>query len=262
MKKYLILSITILSLFSCKKSDLKLYDGENLLKFNHIASTSGKIIDSTTYSFALQTSPDVRKVKFPFILKKGGVALNTDGKFMLVVDEEKTTAVEGVHYTKLPEFFTFRKGLYQDTIYVELLRDALVVDDPENPGTDLRIGVNLALKIVDGGDFKVGIQERERFSLKFSDKIEQPEWWYLHNWYSFGDYSNTKYTILLYVSKGDNLSAYEGWDIELKQYTFDMMTYLDKVYKGQEENTFNVKFDADGNPLDENGEIIAPAPYI
>jgi hypothetical protein len=265
MKRYILLSLVVLSLFSCEKSEFQLYESGNLLKFHNTNDILNTIVDSTAFSFALQADPTDKTYLYPVALKLSGVALSSEGKLKLSVNES-STAKEGIHFTKLPDTYSFKTGVYTDTIYIELLRDNLFVTVPDinNPGStrDSLIDVRLALNVVDGGNFKVGIQEHNSFQIKFSDKVEKPSWWYLHNWYSFGDYSDTKYVVLLYVSNGDDLSAYDGWDPKLKQYTLDMMTYLGKVYAGEEENIFNISFDDLGNPLDENGNVIKPAPYI
>ena len=237
--KNFILIISLLFCFACQESEFTLYEGGELIKFyNRIENKVDpsyyppRAIDSTAFTFIFEL-PSMVEFQIPVVVKISGQSAAVDRSFTLVADES-STAVSDVHYKALPNSFTLRKGLYEDTVYVTLMRDVSLKTET----------VRLSLTLIDGGDFSVGVENKDIYVVNFSDKVDIPVWWSGFVPYVYGDYSEVKYRVLVKVSGEIDHSSF-GWGY-MREFTRRANIYF-------KENPNEFAHDEFGDVLDENG---------
>lgn len=116
-----------------------------------------------------------------------GLASDRERKFKVAFDKEKSTAVEGVDFEKLPESFSLPAGEYGATIPVKLL----VTDKLSNTK------LILALSLQESNDFILGEKLRRNITITYSNMLSKPDNW-LITYYK--DYSRRKYQQFLIIT--------------------------------------------------------------
>lgn len=184
MKRYFIVWIGLLLLVSaCEEKELQIYKSDSFVSFTKSNS------DTTVFSFFFYRD-DV--VEYPLIVRLTGEPREAR-TFKLVANKELTTLRDELYV--LPEYYTFREGMLQDTIKITLKNH-----------TDLLTNQYLlVLELKDGdGLFSAGGSFGQTI-LKVSDKAEQPDWWdkYFTRDY-LGNYSRKKFELFIQVTgEGD-----------------------------------------------------------
>jgi len=120
-------------------------------------------------------------------------------KFVVEIDEENTTAQEGVHYTALPTEFEVLADSVNAYIPIELLRAGITGKNT----------YKISLKVVGGADFITGVKESLEAKLTFNNYLEKPEWW---GWMegSLGVYQQEKYQKYIEIHGSAIDSGYVG----------------------------------------------------
>lgn len=117
-----------------------------------------------------------------------GLASDQERKFKVVCDKEKSTAVEGVDFEKLPESFSFPANEYVTTVPIKLLVTDKLADTK----------LVLALSLQESGDFILGEKLRRDITISYSNMLSKPDNW-LITYYK--DYSRRKYQQFLIITE-------------------------------------------------------------
>lgn len=158
-------------------------------------------------------------------------------RFAVEVIPEKTTAVEGVHYKKLPEYYEFPAGVFQSDIVFELIKS-----DPELAKSEKVLG----LRLVQISKLGIGFRDRMEIRVKMSTMLRVPQGSDMNSFVRlFGPYSRVKHEMIIEITGHDlwdsnnpYLSLREGY------YT----PYARKLYKVITEKDY----------YDETGNLITP----
>lgn len=199
MKKYFIILIGLLLFVSaCEEKELEVYKSNSFVSFTKSSS------DTTIFSFFFYRD-DV--VEYPIIVRLMGDP-GAERTFKIESDKKLSTLKEELY--EIPEYYTFREGMLQDTIKITLKNDADLLTNQYLLVLELKDGNGL---LSSGGSFG-------RAVMKVSDKAEQPDWWdgYFARDY-LGDYSRKKFELFIQVTgEGDlgNKTAGEKRVLALK----------------------------------------------
>ena len=177
----------LLVMFSSCEQDVNNFAGKEGIYFN---ATDGSI-DSLYFSFLGKIS-DVDTINIP--VKVMGNALSTDGTYKVVIDEEKTTAVEGVHYKKLEESYVFPANKFGTDFKLIVNRDdpALLTEDRM-----------IALKLIPSENFDLGYSNRVNLRVFITNRLIKPSYWDTYLYIYFGEYSKVKHNIAINIQGHD-----------------------------------------------------------
>lgn len=178
-------------------------------------------------------------------VKMLGDVLSSPAKFKVEVVKDKTDAIEGIHYEKLPEYFEFPVGVFDYRMPVNLLKgDQGITEKP----------VCLTLQLVGTSDLGIAYSNRSVIRLIVADMLRKPEGTGYYGDMTafialFGEYSRKKHEMIIALTGHDfwdgNYGAYGGARglFEEKNY---YVSYARKLYKIIMET----------ETKDENGKII------
>ena len=168
--KYFLLLIFAMQFVSCDENEKQLFDSNfsGIYFYTRPAfDAEGNPGDSIDLNFQYLEDA-IKNLEQQVYVTMAGDAKDYDRTFKLVVDAEETTALEGVHYQKLEDTYTFGKGLFYTSIPVPILR---AEDLKEN-------SYDLVLNLTSTEDFELGLGERLSFKIKVSDNLlEAPKFW-------------------------------------------------------------------------------------
>jgi len=181
MKRYLLI-LTVLAFYSCQKNERLIFDSKPGLYF-----ALGSNQDSLTYSM-LGNISDKDTIRVPISLM--GNALSYDGKYKIEVIPELTTAVVGLHYTKLKDEYIFESGLFFKNFEIEISKS-----DPELE-TKSKV---IALRIAESKDFTSGYTKKTTLRLIITNQIIKPIYWDSPLALYFGAYSKVKHNLIIKI---------------------------------------------------------------
>lgn len=187
MKKYIILSLILVSIFSCTEIGIEAYN-----ESNYLSLTRG-IKDTTRLSFFFLPSDEV---DYPIEVNLIGKTLDRDMKYKIAIDKTITNAPDYIF--KMPTEFTFSKGQLKDTFYIKL------TNTEELKTKEYIIGY----QVVDTDDFRSTGALWGRNIMTISDKATKPGWWTtveeveLNSFQTvyLGKYSDCKYELFIQVT--------------------------------------------------------------
>ena len=157
MKRYILLALTTLLLFSCDKDNIERFSGERLLYF------SMRNQDSVFLSFSHYPNDNVRQVACEVQLV--GDPLDEPMGYNLEIVDFLTTATTEDYELDLNPVFPSHQ--IKDTIYITLKRTARLQDD----------NCYLVFTIKENEVFQPGFVEQRLFRVVFDDMPSQPLWW-------------------------------------------------------------------------------------
>lgn len=187
MKNIFILGLLILSFVSCKKDPQAIFSGRDGIIFYY---KSGSEQDSVSYSFkanAIPKSKDTVYIKMRLV----GKLANHDRE-ILVVPDDGTTAVEGIHFI-LPKVVMPAGSL--EVRYPVVLLNAADLSSK---------AVRLVLRVAESKDLIVGTvgqadfstRNTARFKINFSNNLIRPDYWdYIAGY--VGPYSAVRYQFMI-----------------------------------------------------------------
>lgn len=169
---------------SCSENDRLTFEDTPGIYFRLPEKDTTLIVreDTIVYSFAFEDPNLVREYVMRVPVEITGLSVNKERKFKIRIDPKLSTAVEGRDYIKLQEEYIMPANTGKDSIRITVLRNDSLQTKPRD----------LQLEIVATPDFKLGIKERATIRLRFSDILEEPEWW---DYWSFfmGAYGRKKH---------------------------------------------------------------------
>ena len=184
-KTIYILFICIIGIqfYSCKTSEIKVYDGINMLYIPTDYDMHERFIP-----FYHNKGKD--KIDVKFLIKLIGPLLSEDKEYKLEFIDS-LSSVEAADFT-LPDKFIFKKDVYVDTLVVTINRTERLQNET----------ATIALQLIDNDNFKVGYQHQSRIFITFNDVKAKPEWWdQTVKDVFFGEYSDRKYD-MLFIATG------------------------------------------------------------
>ena len=157
---------------SCEQEIDFAYEGKGKIHFQHFQLDWNKnrlYFDSVIYSFGLK-SPDIIIDTAKIVMEHMGGNYDTDRNYIIKIDNDSTTAIEGVHYEKINTVQTFRANKLTDTLRIILYRNAL--DNSFTTPKDER----LDLILEPSEDFDLGLAKGHRMKLLFNNYLCEPIW--------------------------------------------------------------------------------------
>lgn len=199
MKKIIFL-LALVTLFSCKENERLIYDlSQTEVFFRDVNGASTQGVDSMYVS--LVTREDVSDVLIPVELL--GNLLSAPKKFRVEVVPEKTTAVEGLHYQKLPDYYEFPTDTTTYDVPVVVLKGDEAIKEKS---------VVLTLRIVETEEIGTVYKDRSEIRLIIADMLKTPAGG--ANFSDdmtifirvFGEYSKVKHQMII------DLVGHDFWD--------------------------------------------------
>lgn len=240
MRKLFILLFGVI-FCSCSENDRLIYN-EVMHDIYYSAVTKDK--DSLYVSLLTADQELVTTINVKLL----GDILHVPEKFKVEVVPGKTTAKEGVHYKKLPEFYEFPDGEFEYKMPVTLIKgDEEITKNP----------VILALRLVPISNLGIAYMDRSVVRLIISDMLRKPVG---NEYYEdlgafvklFGEYSRKKHTMII------ELTGHDFWDLgygENPDYNGDNKIYYESAYYTPYARKL-YKIITENKIEDENGKIM------
>ncbi|WP_164111898.1 MULTISPECIES: DUF4843 domain-containing protein [Sphingobacterium] len=185
-KYYMFVIVAFMLITSCKNENLDTYVDASRVYF---AAYSSK--DSLVHSLiSAAGSTDTVWIKVNVLGRK----LNKMGQLRLKVDQGQSTAVEGVHFEPLKEFYAIEEGRFSAEVPLVLIKNGPGLSDGYK---------SVHLQLEETSDFKLGYSDRLSARIYFTDEYVKPEYWesFLKNYY--GEYSLVKHKRCVQIQKFD-----------------------------------------------------------
>ena len=200
-------------LCSCSKNERLVYDLDmHDIYYPIVTETRDSLFVSLlTADKILTTTVDVKLL---------GDVLRSPARFKVEVGKEKTNAVDGVHYEKLPDYYDFPAGEFVYKMPINLLKgDEGITEKP----------VSLTLRLVGTSDLGIAYKDRSEIRLVIADMLKMPEGTGYYGDMTafkslFGDYSRKKHTMII------ELTGHDFWDGNYGNYGGSRGIYYEKDY--------------------------------
>lgn len=207
----------------CKKEEIQTFADLNDANYIYFYNTSygfGNTYFATRDSYAdsLETSfflyPGQDEIELTLNVSRSGYS-EADTRYKVEVVPEGTTAEAGADYT-MPSDFVFPGGERTASFPVTVRKDG-------NLNLDT---LRIELRLVDGGDYKVGPSHQSRKVIIFHEDVLKPSWWtglnYITN--GFGTWTKEKYLVVMEVTgnypfdENTPPSIIREWALKVRQY--------------------------------------------
>lgn len=178
MKNILISMLLLALLTQCKENDNigKYSYADSYIYFGYVdpdRNPKEKYLDSIYYSFAYDNNPDRTDITIKIPVNIGGLAVDMERKYDLVVSKESDYNAALVELSQ-PRI---RAGRYVDTLSVTILKGEELLTKE----------MKLVLELRPNTNFKLGNYYNRQFKITFNNILDEPEWWDLWADY-FGPY--------------------------------------------------------------------------
>ncbi|HEY8387716.1 MAG TPA: DUF4843 domain-containing protein [Parasegetibacter sp.] len=225
MRKIIFFALTLLVLQSCRKNSPFLYNDKPSIYF------AGDVDMDVTFS-KYKTNELVLYIP----IEIGGYSSSSDREVAFEVVADSTTAVEGLHYAKLPAKFIMTADSFRVHVPVTIYNNDVRLKSEK---------FRLYLRLVPNNNFISGIYYKQELSIYISDILLKPKIWDSKYSTFFGVYSEAKHRKILEICD---------------------IPEIPDVYDG---GPYNYKWDAFGRAVnnyyrdnypqyDENGQVINP----
>ena len=236
--RYIFILLLLGLLGACNENDRMVYDSNMHDIYYNVVNDKR---DSVYVS--LLTADEV--LDFSIEVNLLGDKLKKAARFEVEVVPEMTTAVEGVHYKALPQYYEFPVDTFTYNMPIQLIKG----DEKLT-----KQSVVLTLRLVPGEDLGIAYENRSVIRVVIADMLKKPEG---EGFYGdmtsfrtlFGEYSRVKHTMIIEMTGHDfwdgnygNYGGDNGIYYEMDYYT----PYARKLYKIITENEIR----------DENGKIM------
>ena len=212
MNKIYILIVSFLALcgVACQDADREMFSGEKIgiyFKLSNLSKDATLILrkDTVVYTFAYDDVDEVRDREICIPVELVGYAAGIERKYHIEVEAAGNT-VEGVDYEPIA---------LEQTVAADKTVDSLRFVWKRNQTMQKEVK-KLNIRIVSGGDFMAGVEEKLFVSLQASDILEKPVWW--DSWYdAFGSWHPTKLREWIQIWGREDLEA-NPWVISFFYY--------------------------------------------
>lgn len=200
--------------------------------------------------------PGVSYAYISFTVRLAGELADYDRTYVLKVDPENTTAIEGVDFDMSENTFTIAANKNSDEVKVKVLRNDRLLHDTYKITFRLEANENFELAInqyknssswnVDGDMY-----DATTYSVSFSEKYTAPDFWSRYEDTYFGTFSAKKFsminTIMGWTQNDWEYAGYSGQKILPGKLPF-AMTAMRRVLIEEAEKGTPV-LDDDGKPM-------------
>ena len=235
MKKLYYIFLLLIAFGSCKDNADYPFAGKDAVYFQ-LQSESyywTTTLDSIVYSFAGKgVDQDTLWVR----VNLEGETVSEGRPVIVVVDEEKTTAEEGLHYEALKAEYE----LPGDSVYVNI---PVIIFNKDETLENKQVVIALALKPSEA--LELGITERLTCRLLVSNMLGKPTYWDSTIKYDFGDYSRRKHELCI-------IKLGRDFPTEASEYSDERSMW--QVYGAYMSDYFEENYPV----LDENNAVIEP----
>lgn len=201
------ISLSLLTLFSCKKGENVVYNSPDNIHFNFVIPT----VDSIVYTFAFTPGKLSDTVYVPVQLS--GKRVNHERKYAVAVTDSNTAAIAGEHYAPLLSSYVLPADSGTTWLPVIIYNtDSLL----------RKRSVALSLHMVATSDLGIAIADQDMGKVIISNKLEKPNWW---NMWMGGYFSSTKYQLFIITTGLTTLST-SGLDAPKNLYLVSLLNSL------------------------------------
>ncbi|SDK25651.1 protein of unknown function [Pedobacter sp. ok626] len=221
--------LLLITMFSCKKQELKTYEGLPSVYFNETnrrLKFQGEVLtDSSVLSFSLAK---VKDSVVTVITTTVSTPSSQDRTYELVIDPA-STAIAGTHYDVLPKVFTIKKNTVTDTVRIKFFRTTDLQTKGVTLFFDLKPNENFSTPMIDKTINATTKQKISYIKYRYfiNDIIKRPGRWldgYL------GKFSRKKLELMTTVLNVD--PAYLDTSVQIGEtlgYGLYMQRYLNEM---------------------------------
>ncbi len=246
----------------CEHQDLDLYSGvpaavfiQEVNEYDVYGNPLSYRPNAPELSFS-SYSPSITYAYISFTVRLAGEVADYDRPYLLTVDPENTTAIEGVDYDMSENTFTIAANQNSDLVRVKVLRNDRLLHDTYKITFRLEANENFELAInqyknssswnVDGVMY-----DATAYSVSFSEKYTAPDFWQRYEDTYFGTFSAKKLsmvnTIMGWTQDDWEYAGYSGQKILPGKLPFAMTAMRRLLIEEAEKGTPVI--DDDGNPM-------------
>lgn len=198
MKKYIVLALISLALFSCTEKGLGTYETDDRYVYFTPLEDNSDSVSISFYNYPLNETIDM-KIGVGLV----GNLLAEDTPFHIEVIDTLTTAPKANY--RLEQNPKFKQNAVKDTIVVTLVRT-----------DDLKENVQITLQIVPNENFVGSVLTNRRMRIVFNNVASKPLWWdkTIDNLF-LGPYSPEKLTEFIIATGVNDMT---GMDFTTKRY--------------------------------------------
>lgn len=225
MKKLTLFALGALLFASCEKEAGLTYTGKDKIYFayNYKYYTNLIEYDKVTFSFGMlpdEVMKDTARVGIRVLGQKS----DKDRQYRVSVDADSTTAEAGKHYEALQQQYTFKAGLFEDSLKIVVLRTHL------NSSHITQENRRLRLKVESSSDFDTGTQKGAYIDVYLNNYLSEPKWWKRYESMGLYYYHPEKWKILMkFHDKFKDANADYPMDVNLvSPYFSSLRAYLDQ----------------------------------
>lgn len=182
---FVFLCVVLGGISSCKKNEVLKFTEKPAVYFSYPAEK-----DSMTYSFA--GNPNGIDTVYLDVSLLGNLLLK-DLKYRVNVDEQNSTAIEGLHFKKLDEFYTFSANNVTTKLPIVVYNKDVALETSS---------VSLVLELEKSDDLDVGYLNKKKLNLIITNQLVKPDYWTILGIY-FGEYSKVKHGICIQLQGHD-----------------------------------------------------------
>ena len=229
MKKLGYIFLCMVALWGCQDNADYPFKGKDAVYFQLQTDDYywSETLDSMVYTFAGKgVDEDTLWVR----VNLQGDALPYARDILVVTDDEKTTAEEGLHYEALKPVYE----LPADSVYTQI---PVIIYNKDEKLEEKQVTIALALKPSD--ELDLGITDRRTCRLLVSNMLGKPLYWEGTISWDFGEYSRKKHELCIlelgrdFPAEASEYSAESRmWDV----YGAYMSNYFEENYPVYDEN--------------------------
>lgn len=261
-KKSALLAVAALAVTSCSHDDLELYSGVPAAVYIQMVQTTdiyGNPLSYTQTSGELSfsnTNPSITSAYRSFTVRLAGEVVDYDRPYKIIVDPEKTTALEGVDYDLSENEFCIKAGKASDQVRVKVLRNERFLKDTYTVSFQLLPNEYFTLDIdhyknssgwnVPGDDFDATI-----YSVSFSEKYTAPSFWSRYEALFYGPFTVKKFAqlneIMGWTAYDWNYAGFSGFKVQYGKLGYATTALRNKLIEEAKKGT--PILDEDGQPM-------------
>lgn len=199
MKK-IILFLILIAFSSCKENERLIYANQQEIYFKGLNK------DNDSLYVSLLAKEEVSTTEIPIRLL--GNLLSSPKKFRTEVVSGKTTAVEGRHYKKLPDYYEFPADSFEYKMPIVMIKGDEAIKEK---------AAILTLRLVGTEELGIAYEDRSTIRVIIADMLKTPTGTGYYDDMTafkslFGDYSKTKHMMII------ELVGHDLWDKEARIY--------------------------------------------
>lgn len=218
MKSYILIVVALLSLASCKKAEEMHFDHSANVYFDIYNGDKDSIVRTFAYT------PTLAQDTVWLPVRLSGIRIPTARTFTARIEKDSSTAVSGLHYEPLQDFYTIDENNGIGYIPFVIYNKDKILEEKS---------VSVIIKLIASDDFGIEIPNLLRAKVVFSAKLEKPGWW---DFWPLNPYSRVKHELFILVTGQTSLTT-DGLDAPKNLYFVGLLTtMLNNPFKWVEKN--------------------------